>query len=134
MDAALPVGDAARHPGRLKKRSSFLAVREGERRRGPFFVLEVRDRGDGEAPRIGFTVTKRQGNACERNRIRRRLKEAVRLEGRFAMAEGHDYVLVGRREVLHASFSRLTSALKDRIEGRRERAARRGDGARTVKR
>ncbi len=112
-DPALPPA------GRLKTRPEFLAVRAGERRNGPYFLLELRDRGDGGAPRVGYTVTKRQGNAVERNRMRRRLREAVRLEGRSVMSPGHDYVLVGRRELLDVSFSRLTSALKARIEGPR---------------
>ena len=108
--------------GRLKTRPEFLSVRAGERRNGPYFLLELRDRGDGGAPRVGYTVTKRQGNAVERNRMRRRLREAVRLVGQFAMRPGHDYVVVARRDALDASFSRLTSALKARIEGPRARS------------
>ncbi|WP_136657527.1 ribonuclease P protein component [Nitratireductor sp. XY-223] len=104
--------------GRLKKRSDFLAVRKGERRKGPFFVLEVLDRGSaGEAPRIGYTVTKRQGNAVERNRIRRRLREAVRLKAAFDMRPGHDYVVVARRDALEAPFAELSDSLARRIGG-----------------
>lgn len=105
---------------RLKRRADFLAVQKGERRKGPLFLLEVRRRDDDDPTvRVGFTVTRRQGNAVERNRIRRRLREAMRLEGEHHVQPGCDYVLVGRRDVLDASFSRLTSTIKDRIEGRR---------------
>ncbi|WP_180901217.1 ribonuclease P protein component [Martelella soudanensis] len=101
---------------RLKTRSQFLAVQKGERRKGPLFLLERLDRREpASGPRVGFTVTKRQGNAVERNRIRRRLKEAVRLKAAFAMEPGCDYVVVGRREVLDASFARLADALESRI-------------------
>lgn len=103
--------------GRLRSRADFLAVRKGERRKGPFFLLEVLKRNETGEPRVGYTVTKKQGNAVERNRMRRRLREAVRLHGRFAMRPGHDYVIVARRDTLDASFSRLTAALKARIEG-----------------
>ena len=104
--------------GRLRKRSEFLAVRKGERRKGPYFLLEVLDRRAGdEAPRVGYTVTKRQGNAVERNRIRRRLREAVRLQAGFDMKPGHDYVVVGRRDALTAPFGELTSSLAARISG-----------------
>lgn len=104
--------------GRLRKRSDFLAVRKGERRKGPYFLLEVLDRGAaGEAPRVGFTVTKRQGNAVERNRIRRRLREAVRLRAGFDMKAGHDYVVVGRRDALTAPFSELAQSLASRVGG-----------------
>lgn len=105
--------------GRLKSRPQFLAVRAGETRRGRNFVLEVLDRKDPEAePRVGFTVTKRHGNAVERNRMRRRLKEAVRHSAAFAMKPGHDYVIVARREVLTVPFAELTVQLVERIEAR----------------
>ena len=105
--------------GRLKSRPQFLSVREGEKRKGPLFLLEVRDRQmPDEAPRVGFTVTKKHGNAVERNRMRRRLKEAVRLNAAFAMQPGHDYVIVARRDVLHAPFARLAAQLAERITAR----------------
>jgi ribonuclease P protein component len=107
------------NPGRLKSRPEFLRMRSGERRRGAYFILEVLDRkAPDEPPRTGFTVTKKQGNSPERNRIRRRLREAVRLHGRFAMLPGHDYVIVGHRDVLDASFEELTKALVTRIASR----------------
>lgn len=105
--------------GRLKSRPQFLAVREGEKRRGGFFLLEMLDRKLADAdPRVGFTVTKKHGNAVERNRMRRRLKEAVRLHAGFAMQPGHDYVVVARRDVLTAPFEKLASELVSRIETR----------------
>jgi ribonuclease P protein component len=108
-------------PGRLKSRPEFLRVREGERRRGPLFVLEVLDRkAEAEAPRVGYTVTNKQGNSPERNRIRRRLREAVRLTAGFAMQPGHDYVIVGHRDVLAAPFDELTKALVTRISSRQK--------------
>lgn len=105
--------------GRLKSRPQFLAVREGESRRGRTFLLEVLDRdAPDEPPRVGFTVTKKHGNAVERNRMRRRLKEAVRQSAGFAMKNGHDYVIVARREVLTAPFADMTAQLIDRIESK----------------
>lgn len=107
--------------GRLKSRPQFLFVREGEKRRGPLFLLEVRDRqAPDEQPRVGFTVTKKHGNAVERNRMRRRLKEVVRLSAGFAMEPGHDYVVVARRDVLHAPFKTLVAGLKERIATRQK--------------
>ncbi|MDS7596054.1 ribonuclease P protein component [Agrobacterium tumefaciens] len=107
-----------KRPDRLKNRSDFLAVQAGEKRRGSTFLMEVLDRRSPETdPRVGFTVTKRQGNAVERNRMRRRLKEAVRLSAGFAMKPGHDYVIVARRDVLDVTFPKLQSLLIERIEG-----------------
>ncbi|SFA97606.1 ribonuclease P protein component [Rhizobium sp. NFR07] len=107
--------------GRLKSRPQFLAVRAGETRRGKAFLLEVLDRKQpDEQPRVGFTVTKKHGNSVERNRMRRRLREAVRTSAGFAMKDGHDYVIVARRDVLTISFPELTERLVERIEGRQK--------------
>ena len=118
--------------GRLKSRPEFLRVRQGERRRGPYFILEVLDRkAADEEPRVGYTVTKKQGNAVERNRMRRRMREAVRLNARFAMQPGHDYVIVAHRDALGASFDELTRALTARISSRqnsKSRAPGKSDG------
>ncbi|MFC5444394.1 ribonuclease P protein component [Rhizobium halophytocola] len=105
--------------GRLKSRPQFLAVRAGEQRRGRNFLLEVLDRNaPDEAPRVGFTVTKKHGNAVARNRMRRRIKEAVRLHAAEAMQPGHDYVIVARRDVLRVPFDALAAQLAERIKAR----------------
>lgn len=62
-------------------------------------------------PRFGFTVTKKTGNSVERNRIRRRLREAVRRMAPLDAKPGFDYVLVGRRDALQLPFLDLTSDL-----------------------
>lgn len=108
----------AKPPARLKKRAEFLAVRRGEKRRGPLFLLEVLDRKDDAPPRLGITVTRKAGNAVERNRIRRRLREAARLHAACDMKPGSDYVIVGRREILAAPFDSLKQELSCRIRAR----------------
>ena len=119
--------------GRLLSRPQFLAVREGEKRRGPLFLLEVLNRKEEESEaRVGFTVTKKHGNAVERNRMRRRLKEAVRLHAGFAMQAGHDYVVVARRDVLKASFQQLTAELKARVENKPKQKRSSEDRSRNV--
>jgi ribonuclease P protein component len=100
-------------PERLKKRRDFLAAAKGHRAPRRAFVLEARARGDDDLPRFGFTVSKKTAaKAVERNRIRRRLRAAVRLAAASARP-GHDYVLVGRRGALTEPFAHLTSALAD---------------------
>jgi ribonuclease P protein component len=106
-------------PGRLLKRAEFLAVRRGEKRRGRLFLVEVLDRGDGGIARVGYTVTKKVGNAVVRNRIRRRLKEAVRTHAADDMAPGSDYVIVGREDLLSAPFNSLKAELSRRIRATR---------------
>lgn len=107
----------SRPPERLRKRADFLAVRRGEKRRGRLFMLEVLDRGDDAPPRLGLTVTKKTGNSVVRNRIRRRLREAVRVHATDDMEAGKDYVVVGRREIAAAPFDMLKSELSRRMRG-----------------
>ena len=99
---------------RLKKRSEFLTAAKGGRlsRRG--FVLQAcrRSPEDDNPPRVGFTVTKKVGNAVVRNRIKRRLRELVRLHGPEQMQPGWDYVLIGRTGALQLSFDAMTADFK----------------------
>jgi ribonuclease P protein component len=93
--------DAARFhaepPGRLKKRAEFLRVAsKGRKAPMPGLVLQALPRQDTLPVRLGFTVTKKVGNAVVRNRTRRRLKEAARLLLREHPVTGVDLVLIGR--------------------------------------
>ncbi len=65
-----------------------------------------------DVTRVGFTVTRRQGGAVVRNRIRRRLREALRLEGHRHLRAGYDYVVIGRQAALECSFAHMTDDLR----------------------
>ena len=93
---------------RLKRRADFVAAASGRKAPAVGFVVQARTRDESGASRVGFTVSKRVGNAVERNRIRRRLREVVRKSGPSVMKAGHDYVLIGRREALKLPFERMT--------------------------
>lgn len=97
---------------RLRKRRDFVAAAKALRAGVPCFLMQGRDRGDGGDVRIGFTVTKKTGNAVVRNRIRRRLREAVRGVVPAAGRAGHDYVLVAREAALHAPFETLVGEVE----------------------
>lgn len=110
---AMPVGDAG-DMRRLKKRSEFLRAARGRRAGRSAFVLQAVGSAIDE-PGLGFTVTKKTGNSPERNRIKRRLREAARAcEAGFRPR--HDYVLIGRREALEQPFARLVSDLSGAID------------------
>jgi ribonuclease P protein component len=102
---------------RLTRRKDFLAAAKGLRASGGAFVVQARRRAENgggaeEGPaRIGFTVSRQVGNAVERNRVRRRLREIVRQAGGSGMHGGHDYVLIGRRAALAAPFGELRQDL-----------------------
>lgn len=107
---------------RLRQRADYLAAAAGPKAPASAFVLQARRRNDQGPPRVGFTVSKKVGNAVERNRARRRLKEIVRLMATERMRTGHDYVLIARRAALALPFDRLKADLDhalDRVHGGR---------------
>ena len=84
---------------RLKQRKDFLRLAHAKRVHSTSFVLQARDRGDAQVLRVGFTCSKKVGNAVARNRAKRRLREIARLIlPRFGQA-GYDYVLIGRATI-----------------------------------
>ena len=84
-------------PVRLKQRAEFLRVASKGRKAAVHgLVLQVLPRGDEAPARVGFTVTKKVGNAVIRNRTKRRLREAARLLLREEPVQGADLVLIGR--------------------------------------
>ena len=92
---------------RLRQRADFLAAATGARAPVSGFVLQALDRREDGPVRVGFTVSKKVGNAAERNRVRRRLREVVRLAPQAPLRPGYDYVLIGRRNALNLPFDRL---------------------------
>ena len=86
-------------PERLTRRSDFLRAARGVKEVTPGFVLQGRDRRDGsDAIRVGFTCSKKVGNAVARNRAKRRLREIARLDLPRVGRPGWDYVLIGRKD------------------------------------
>lgn len=100
---------------RLRQRADFLAVANGARANTTAFVLQGRCRDDAGPVRIGFTVTKKNGTATERNRIRRRLREVVKRVEAVSMRPHHDYVLVGRRDALTRDFATMLDDLRSAL-------------------
>lgn len=97
---------------RLRQRADFLAVANGARVNSAAFVVQARRRDDDGPVRVGFTVTKKNGNAPERNRIRRRLRELVKRLDVITMRPHSDYVLVGRRAALTCDFTTMLEDLR----------------------
>ena len=82
----------------LKKRADFLRAARAPRVATPAFILQARRRAAGEAEtmRVGFTCSKKVGNAVARNRAKRRLRAIAR---HVLPKQGQcdtDYVLIGR--------------------------------------
>ncbi|MBL4807000.1 MAG: ribonuclease P protein component [Rhodobacteraceae bacterium] len=85
----------------LRKRADFLKASRARRQVMPGFILQARQRGADEPSvtpiRIGYTCSKKVGNAVARNRAKRRLREIARANIPDQGKSGWDYVLIGRR-------------------------------------
>jgi len=105
-------------PGRLKRRPEFLrAAQKGRKAAMHGLVLQVLPRDDLLPVRLGFTVTKKVGNAVVRNRVRRRLREVARLllrQSPYADGGlvGADLVLIGRDATRTRDFALLMDDLR----------------------
>jgi ribonuclease P protein component len=100
-DERAPASGAGDAPARsacqvLRHRADFLRAAQARRASTPGFLLQARDRGTGTEVRLGFTCSRKVGNAVVRNRARRRLREVARQVLPGAARPGWDYVLVGR--------------------------------------
>ena len=95
---------------RVVRRAEYDAVyREGRRRSSREFTIFVRPNGL-QSSRFGWSIKKALGSAVRRNRIRRRLREILRLH-RQEIAPGWDIVIHPRSSAATADFSALTQEL-----------------------
>jgi ribonuclease P protein component len=105
--------DRARTIGRLTKRPDFVAAASGRRFHTERMTVQGRLRGeDGQGLRYGLTVTKKVGHATERNRIKRRLRAAVRSAAEDHAMTNVDVVVIGRRDILAADYDVLIEDLR----------------------
>jgi ribonuclease P protein component len=138
--------------GRLRRRREFLnAAKNGVRASGPLFTIQMVDQDRmlrptetssvpvDASPRFGLTVTKKVAGAVGRNRIRRRLREALRAGGPggfggLGARAGQDYVIIARREALNAPFADILSQMAEgfaRLQNRKAARGRRNQTERT---
>ena len=101
---------------RITKRAEYLLVASADRRWvTPAFVLQALppETADNTVPpQVGFTTSKKVGNAVMRNKARRRLKEATRMVFADSGEKGWRYVVIARRAAVDTDFTKLVTDLK----------------------
>jgi ribonuclease P protein component len=111
-----PLGPTGKGMTILRKRADFLRAARALRAPAPAFLLQARRRAPDEQPdglRVGFTCTRKIGNAVTRNRAKRRLRALARLVLPTLGQHGWDYVLVGRPEAtVSADFATMQADLE----------------------
>ena len=103
----------------LKKRSDFLRLRTGKRYSTKSLVLETKASDTKEETKpssVGYTVTKKVGNAVIRNRIRRRLREVVSQTFPDKSLPNHDYVIIGKYGALTRNFASILKDLEQALD------------------
>jgi ribonuclease P protein component len=100
---------------KLTKRAEFLFVRQGVRASRGVVTAEARRRAEDGPARLGLTASKKVGGAVQRNRARRRLREAARqLLPELGLA-GVDYVLVARQQTPEAPWPTLLDDVRNAL-------------------
>lgn len=108
--------------GRLKRRAEFLRVAASRRKwAAPGLILqaapaEPQAEASAHTIRVGFTCSKKVGNAVARNRAKRRLRAAAREVLGLEAAPRHDYVLIGRTETLRRPYALLLQDLRTALK------------------
>lgn len=96
---------------RLRKSKDFAAARRQGRSWANRTLVLLARRNESADSRFGFSVSKRVGNAVVRNRVKRRLKEAARVELLPRMKSGWDFVVIARKDAADADYHRLRRSL-----------------------
>lgn len=109
--------------GRLKRRAEFLRVAAARRKwAAPGLILQAAPSVSDDAPasepsiRVGFTCSKKIGNAVARNRAKRRLRAVAQAVMAIEAAPRHDYVLIGRQETLRRPYALLLQDLRTALK------------------
>ncbi len=116
------LGQGLQRADRLKKRYEFRQVQlTGRRIHTPHFLIVVQPNSL-ENTRLGITVTKKVGNAVQRNRIKRVVREVFR-RNRHLFPPSHDVVFIAKRQAASLDYDSLLDELRGAASKLEERGA-----------
>ena len=96
----------------LKQRAQFVAASKSQKKVRQGFILQTLPQTSPKDAKFGFTVSKKVGNAPQRNRVKRRLKALIRDLDPMKLPASKHFVLVGRRAALYMPYERLQTELE----------------------
>ena len=100
---------------RLRRNDDFQRVRHlGKSYASPIMVLAFL-RNELDYSRFGFVVSKRLGKAVWRNKIKRRMREATRLQMSH-IKPGFDFVLIARQRINQATYAEISQSLENLLK------------------
>jgi ribonuclease P protein component len=101
----------------LKKSREYRRAIESGNREILETIITYRTPNQTEVSRIGISVTKKTGNSVKRNRVKRRIREAIRRNASF-LPRGEDIVIVARRGCEEASFADIEKDIRKLSKGK----------------
>ena len=100
---------------RIRKNMEFKEIyKYGKNYWNKNLILYIR-KNNLEETRVGFTISKKMGNAVTRNKIRRRMKEAYRLNF-YNVKEGYDLIFIPKKHIIDISYGELENSIKHIIK------------------
>ena len=85
----------------LKSSKDFKRLKNGKFHRSQSFLLQAMENVDSKIVRVGYTVTKQNGKAVIRNRIKRRLRSVAQEVFNNVKNKKWDYVMIGKKNTLY---------------------------------